>query len=397
MPPPLIQIVRHCLEKDPTQRFQSGARHCLWPRGVVRRFARRAGLQPFSHRTGVASSCLAWRLSWLSPSAWDSGACGLGLAAEPTNEGIPALAALPLTNLSGNPEDEYFTDGMTDSLITDLARTERLAVIARAAVFRFKDQAIDPQKAGQTLGARYVLHGSVQRSGDSVRVNVRLVDVATGYNVWAEAFDESTERRVRAPEQDFRSNRRGARVEAVARRRPAAHRTPHHQRAGVRRLPAGTVLFAQARRGLPRARGDILRAGRTRQTRSSRWPHAALGSAYTQHFFYKDPDRRWEQKAFLAIEKALALDAGLAEGYLARAQLAWSLPNGFPHERAVRDLQRAIAIKPSLADAHIELGKIYVHIGLLDKAIAENTQALRLDPGSLAARGRLALSHSLPA
>ena len=121
--------------------------------------------------------------------------------------------------------------------------------------------------------------------------------------------------------------------------------------------------------------------------------HAALGGAYTQHFFYKDVDRRWEQKAFLAIEKALALDANLAEGYLARAQLAWSLPNGFPHERAVRDLQRAIAIKPSLADAHIELGKIYVHIGLLDEAIVANAQALRLDPGNLVARGRLAMSH----
>ena len=89
----------------------------------------------------------------------------------------------------------------------------------------------------------------------------------------------------------------------------------------------------------------------------------------------------------------MALDADLAEGYLARAQLAWSLPNGFPHERAVRDLQRAIAIKPSLADAHIELGKIYVHIGLLDKSIAENAQALRLDPGSARGAGRLALSH----
>jgi tetratricopeptide (TPR) repeat protein len=120
---------------------------------------------------------------------------------------------------------------------------------------------------------------------------------------------------------------------------------------------------------------------------------AALGSAYMRRFFYEDADRRWEQKAFLAIEKALALDADLAEAYLARAQLAWSLPNGFPHERAIRDLQRAIALKPSLADAHVELGKIYMHIGLLDKATASNAYALRLDPGNPEALGRLSTSH----
>jgi tetratricopeptide (TPR) repeat protein len=120
---------------------------------------------------------------------------------------------------------------------------------------------------------------------------------------------------------------------------------------------------------------------------------AALGSAYSHRFFYFDADRQWEQKAFLAIEKALALEPDLAEAYLARGQLAWTLPNSFPHEKAVRDLQHAIAINPSLAEAHRELGKIYLHIGLLEKSIDANAQALRLDPGDGIASGRRVLAH----
>ncbi len=186
-PPALIQIVRHCLEKDPKERFQS-ARDIAFGLEVL------SGAQP---RTAVVRTPNRRRLLLYGAAALVVVALVLGLwrvrsasRPEPAGEGITALAALPFTNLSGNPDDEYFTDGMTDSLITDLARTERLAVIARAAVFRFKGQAIDPQKAGQELGAKYVLHGSVQRSGDRVRVNVRLVDVATGMTVWAQPFEE---------------------------------------------------------------------------------------------------------------------------------------------------------------------------------------------------------------
>ena len=190
VPPPLIQIVRHCLEKDPTQRFQSALDIAfdLEVLSGVLPAARTAVVQPPNPRRVFMVGAAALVVVALALGVWRLRS---GTGRDPANDGIPALAALPLTNLSGNPEDEYFTDGMTESLITDLARTERLAVIARAAVFRFKDQAIDPQKAGQALGARYLLHGSVQRSGERVRVNVRLVDVATGYNVWAEAFEES--------------------------------------------------------------------------------------------------------------------------------------------------------------------------------------------------------------
>ena len=107
---------------------------------------------------------------------------------------------------------------------------------------------------------------------------------------------------------------------------------------------------------------------------------AALASAYTQLHFYNATDRRFDQKAFVEIERALRIDPRLPEAYLARAQLTWTARNRFPHETAITDLRRAVALNPNLADAHMELEKIYYHIGLTDKAIAAGEQVQRLDP-----------------
>ena len=112
---------------------------------------------------------------------------------------------------------------------------------------------------------------------------------------------------------------------------------------------------------------------------------AALASAYTQRFFYDATDPVLEQKASFEIERALAINPDQAEAYLARAQLTWNLRNGFPHERAITDLRRALSINPNLADAYVELGKVYYHIGLTDKAVDANEQAQRLDPGAACA------------
>ena len=107
---------------------------------------------------------------------------------------------------------------------------------------------------------------------------------------------------------------------------------------------------------------------------------AALASAYTQIHFYDATDRHFDQKAFVEIERALRIDPRLPEAYLARAQLTWTARNRFPHEAAISDLRRAIGLNPNLADAHLELEKIYYHLGLTDKAIAAGEQVQRLDP-----------------
>jgi serine/threonine protein kinase/tetratricopeptide (TPR) repeat protein len=391
-PPPLIQVIRHCLEKDPRERFQS-ARDIAF------------GLEVLSSASESARTAISAqpgrRRSWMFAAGGAvivaALAIGLWLSGLRPDRGAPAggtksIAALPLANLSSNPQDEYFADGMTDSLITNLAKTPGLAVIARAAVFRYKGKEVDPRKTGQELDVQYVVHGSVQKAEKRVRVNVRLVDVVTGYNVWAQPFDEDIKDVL-------------VMQDAIARRIAEALRlklSPADANRGARRLTTNQQAYDAYLQGLyyshQAAAGSNDRAieflEQSVQADSEfALAQATLGSRYMRRVFYQDADRRWEQKAILAVEKALATEPELAEGYLARAQLVWTLPNGFPHDRAVADLKHAIALNPNLAEAYVELGKVYLHIGLLDKSIEANSRALRLDPENIEAKGRRIAAH----
>ena len=97
---------------------------------------------------------------------------------------------LPFANIGGDPEQEYFVDGVTESLTTDLSRINGAFVIARNTAFTFKGKAVDVKKLGRELNVRYVLEGSVQRGGNRLRVNVQLIDAETGNHLWAERFDK---------------------------------------------------------------------------------------------------------------------------------------------------------------------------------------------------------------
>ena len=101
-----------------------------------------------------------------------------------------SIVVLPFTNLSGDPEQDYFVDGVTESLTTDLSRISGSFVIGRHTAFTYKGKAVDLKKIGRELNVRYVLEGSVQRSGKRLRVNVQLVDVESGRHLWAERFDK---------------------------------------------------------------------------------------------------------------------------------------------------------------------------------------------------------------
>jgi len=386
-PPALVQVIRHCLEKDPRERFQS-ARDIAFGLEVLSgasAAARTAAFaQPARRRSWMFAAGGAVIVAALAIIVWFA---GFRPKAGAPAGGTRSIAALPLANLSGNPQDEYFADGMTDSLITNLAKTPGLAVIARAAVFRYKGKEIDPRKTGQELDAQYVVHGSVQKAEKRVRVSVRLVDVLTGYNVWAQSFDEDI-------------NDVLMMQDTIARRIAEALRlkfSPADAKGGTRRLTTNQQAYDAYLQGLyyshQAAAGSNDRAIEFLEQSVQADPafalaQATLGSRYMHRVFYQDADRRWEQKAILAVEKALATEPELAEGYLARAQLVWTLPNGFPHDRAVADLKHATALNPNLVEAYVELGKVYLHIGLLDKSIQANSQALRLDPENIDAKVR---------
>ena len=103
----------------------------------------------------------------------------------------PSIAVLPLANMSNDPNQDYFADGITDDLITELSKVSGLFVIARNTSFTYKGKAVKIAQVAEELGVRYVLEGSVQRAGDRVRINAQLIDALNGGHVWADRFDGS--------------------------------------------------------------------------------------------------------------------------------------------------------------------------------------------------------------
>jgi len=114
-------------------------------------------------------------------------------ASAPSLPDKPSIAVLPFSNLSGDPQQEYFADGMVDDIITGLARINWLFVIARNSTFTYKGRAVDVKQVGRELGVRYVLEGSVRKAGGSVRVTAQMIDATTGAHVWAERYDRNSE------------------------------------------------------------------------------------------------------------------------------------------------------------------------------------------------------------
>jgi TolB-like protein/class 3 adenylate cyclase len=149
------------------------------------------GPQPLKN---IAEPMRAWRvrLTGQTPSAVRSGSAVSQSQALPLPD-KPSIAVLPFQNMSGDPEQEYFADGMVEDITTGLSRSKSLFVIARTSSFTYKGKAVDIKQVGRELGVRYVLEGSVRKSGNRVRVTGQLVDAATGNHIWADRYESTLE------------------------------------------------------------------------------------------------------------------------------------------------------------------------------------------------------------
>jgi TolB-like protein len=145
-------------------------------------------------RWWAAASALVFILAlgavaWLTRDLWTPALKGVAENQLPAVPKGPAIAVLPFLNLSGDPKQEYFSDGLTEDILTELSRARDLRVIARNTSFQYKDKAVDVTKLGRELNVRYLLEGSVQRSDDRLRVAAQLIDTETGTHIWADKFD----------------------------------------------------------------------------------------------------------------------------------------------------------------------------------------------------------------
>lgn len=352
------------------------------PAGSRRRWAAPAA---FLMVVAIASA-LAWWRPWHLPSESVPPSPAAG-----TREQKPSLVVLPFENFSGDEEQEYFADGMTEDLITDLSKVDGLFVIARSSSFVFKGKGVDARRAAQELNVRYVLEGSVRRGGDRVRINAQLIDAATGGHVWAERYDRSLTDIFKLQNEVIE------RIVAAL----AIKLTPQTSELMTHRSTENVTAYDHFLRGQALARTTSFEQAREAYEQAFAVDpefaraYGALSITYTfdvQYGWSMDP-RSDKDRALALATKAVTIDANLPQAHFALS-LAYFI-NG-SHEKAEEAARRAVALDPGYADALALLGWIYGHDGQPDKtlAIIEETRPLNpfMNAGTL---GILGLAHLL--
>ena len=320
-------------------------------------------------------SGVAWWQGWVSPSGTAPG----DLVTMPPAD-RPSIAVMPFANLSNEEEQEYFADGLTDDLITDLSKISDLFVIARNTVFTYKDRGIDSRGFARELGVRYVLEGSVRRAGDTVRINAQLVDGSTGNQLWAERYDRPYADIFAIQDHVIQNIFDAISIELT-----------ETEEAGVAHLPTDNLeAYDYYLRGEKLAyRADAASANDAlSQYQKAIAIDPEFADAYAGYarvavdmlfFSYDDsePAAVTRKRAYEAASRAVALDPGLARSYsvLALLQMLES-----QHEAAVSSARRAVALNPNSAESHLNLAVVLVHAGNHEEALREMETVLRLNP-----------------
>jgi TolB-like protein len=277
--------------------------------------------------------------------------------AEPLPSSAPRLSivVLPFANIGGDPEQDYFVDGVTESLTTDLSRIRGSFVIGRHTAFTFKGKAVDLKQIGRELNVRYVLEGSVQRGGNRLRVNVQLVDAETGNHIWAERFDK--------PVADL-FDMQDEIVSRLANTLDAQLVTAEARRAESSPHPDAMDLYFQ---------------GRACANKGLTSENLAQALNFFEHGLALDPQN---------IETLV--DMGLVEGSIGA--------NFFDDDRAVHfataeaAVTKALSMAPQHALAHAALGMIQIQTNRAAQGIAECERALALDRNLANAHGWIGLA-----
>ena len=302
----------------------------------------------------------------------------------PRNQ-IKSLAVMPLKSLDTG--DNYPGIGIADAVIRKISQTGQFTVRPTSAVLRYANQDSDALAAARELNTDAVLEGSVQRSGERMRVSVNLLRVSDGTSLWAESFD--------MPATDIFTIQDAVAQQVVTRLRPQLDST---QQAGLNKRytsnPIAYNYYIKAIYNLDLRGTDKRTKPQMEETidffrkaieadPNYALAHAQLAYAYAWTAMFIDPtEPKWIALAKEEIERSQALDPEIAEAHVANALLLWSAYDGFQNEAAVRELLIAQQLNPSVG--HTDLTAIYQHIGLENLASRELQRALEIDPTSKA-------------
>ena len=340
---------------------------------------RRAGT-PIRRRiigTAVAAALLiaAGAGGWWLWSARQPEVTAVGSPSQPYSAPRLSLVVLPFANLSKDPEQEYFVDGITEDLTTDLAHIQGSVVIARNTAFAYKGKPVDAKQIGRELGVRYVLEGSVQRAGNQVRINAQLVDAETGAQLWAERFDRN------AGDLFALQNEITARIARAlqAQLAIAEARRPTNNPDALDYILRGRAVLTRpiSKKNSNEAAGLFEKALSLdpQSADAATWLAATLAFGVTDEFS-DDPDKDLHRAERL-VAQALAASPDSALAHYVKGQVLFAQSRC---GEAIPEYERAISLDRSRAPAYARLGWCKFLTGSADEAIAYFEQAIHLSP-----------------
>jgi TolB-like protein/class 3 adenylate cyclase len=287
-----------------------------------------------------------------------------------------SIVVLPFANISGDPQQDYFVDGVTDSLTTDLSRIANSFVIARNTAFAYRGKPLDVKQIGRELGVRYVLEGSVQRGGNHMRVNVQLIDAATGNHLWAERFDKSVADLFGMQDEIVSrlANQLRAELIAVEAQRAEKETNPDSMDLYFQGVAwfnqQSPTAYAQARIFFERA--VALDPGNIDALVGTARVDAVMGFEYSRD---DRAERLAAAEATLTRVLSIAPNNVWALFWMGFVQIA---TNRGVH--GIAELQRALALNPNLANAHALIGRAKMTIGRAEETEALVNETFRLSP-----------------
>jgi adenylate cyclase len=288
----------------------------------------------------------------------------------------PSIAVLAFDNLSGDPEQEYFSDGISEEIISALSKTDQLFVIARNSSFTYKGKPVNVKQVSRELGVRYVLEGSVRKSEDRVRITAQLIDATTGHHLWSERYDRDLKEIFALQDEITMKIITALQVELTEGEQMRIW-AKRYKRLDV--LLKAMEVISLSRKGTHKS---ITRWGQEAQELVDMAPELPVG--YRQLGFYHFMLASWgespqenSKKAYGFALKAISLDEydGLSHGLLGQVYLIMR-----QHEKAIAAGKRAIELDPNDASVHMFLGYTLNYAGRPDEAIGYLNKAIRLNP-----------------
>jgi adenylate cyclase len=290
----------------------------------------------------------------------------------------PSIAVLPFDNMSGDPEQEYFSDGITEEIITALSKTPKLFAIARNSTFTYKGKPVKVQQVSEELGVRYVVEGSVRKAEDRVRITAQLIDALTGHHIWAEKYDRNINDIFAVQDEITKEVITALQVKLTEGEQAAVYaKGTDNLEAYLKAMKAHWMYLQATKEGVLKAK-DLSEEAIALDPDYA-FAYKVLGGFHVTAAWIglsKNP-RESLKRAIELHRKAIELDDSLA---IAHAYLGYNLMMTRQYDKGIAAGERALALEPSSADIIHAYAAILTFVGRRKEAIPMFEEALRLNP-----------------